>query len=83
MNIKPISDLRNYSQLLEEVSVGNPVYPSKDSCPKYLILAIEDFEEIERTKAMLHLLLELQKGKQLGDIEGWLSREEMRKEFGF
>ncbi|MBG9978986.1 type II toxin-antitoxin system prevent-host-death family antitoxin [Ruoffia tabacinasalis] len=82
MNIKPISDHRNYSQLLEEVSVGNPVYLSKDNCPKYLILAIEDFEEIERTKATLLLLLGLQRGEQSGDIDGWLAHEKMRKEFG-
>lgn len=27
--IKPISDLRNYNQVLEKVSVGSPVYLTK------------------------------------------------------
>lgn len=28
-NIKPISDLRNYSAVLEDVTVGSPVYLTK------------------------------------------------------
>lgn len=82
MKIKPISDLRNYNQVLEDVSVGNPVYLTKNGHGKYVVLDIDEIEEIEKSKAMLNLLLELQKGKQSGDTEGWLSNEDMRKEFG-
>lgn len=28
-NIKPVSDLRNYTEVLKEVSIGSPVYLTK------------------------------------------------------
>ena len=36
--IKPISDLRNYNQVLEKVSVGSPVYLTKNGhgCYKFV-----------------------------------------------
>ena len=36
--IKPISDLRNYNQVLEKVSVGSPVYLTKNDhgCYKFV-----------------------------------------------
>lgn len=43
---------------------------------------LDEAEEIEESKVMLDLLFELQQGKQVGDAEGWLSHEEMRKSFG-
>ena len=53
-NIKPISDLRNYSAVLEEVAVGNPVYLTKNGRGKYAVVVdISQHEEFERIKAEL------------------------------
>ena len=82
MKIKLISDLRNYNQVLDDVSLGNPVYLTKNGHEKYVVFDIDEVEEIEESKAMLDLLFELQQGKQVGDVEGWLSHEEMRRSFG-
>ena len=47
-NIKPISELRNYSKLLNEVKPGEPVYLTKNGHGKYVLLAIEDYEKPKR-----------------------------------
>ena len=43
-NIKPISDLRNYSAVLEDVTVGSPVYLTKNGHGCYTIMDINEQE---------------------------------------
>jgi len=47
-NVKPISELRNYSKLLKEVNPGEPVYLTKNGYLRYILLAIEDNEKPRR-----------------------------------
>ena len=75
-NIKPISDLRNYSEVLHDVAVGAPVFLTKNGRGRYAILDIQDYE---KTQATLRLMSELAKGRKSGETEGWLSSEEMRE----
>lgn len=77
-NIKPISDLRNYSEVLRDVSVGEPVFLTKNGRGRY---AIVDMRDYEKTLATLRLMNELEKGRISGETEGWLSSEEVRKHF--
>lgn len=42
---------------------------------------ITDDEEIEKTKAMLHLMHELNEGRRSGEEEGWVSEETVRARF--
>ena len=44
--IKPISDLRNYNQVLEKVSVGSPVYLTKNGHSCFTIMDIKEQEEM-------------------------------------
>ncbi|MGM9938680.1 type II toxin-antitoxin system prevent-host-death family antitoxin [Catenibacterium mitsuokai] len=44
--IKPISDLRNYNQVLEKVSVGSPVYLTKNGHGCFTIMDINEQEEM-------------------------------------
>ena len=74
-NIKPISDLRNYSEVLHEVAVGEPVFLTKNGRGRYAILDIQDYE---RTQATLRLMNELARGRRSGETEGWLTTEEVR-----
>lgn len=46
-NIKPISDLRNYSDLLRDVSFGSPVFLTKNGRGRYVILDIQEYENIK------------------------------------
>ena len=50
-NIKPISDLRNYSDVLRDVTVGVPGFFNKNGRGRYAILDIQDFEKVQATLA--------------------------------
>lgn len=72
-NIKPVSDLRNYTEVLRGISVGEPVFLTKNGRGKYVIL---DMEEYEKQRATLKLLSELSKAEKNAEEKGWLSEEE-------
>ena len=78
-NIKPISDLRNYSDVLRDVSIGAPVFLTENGKGRYVILDIQDYE---RTEATLYLMNELEKGRKSGEVNGWLSLEDVEKKLG-
>ena len=71
-NIKPISDLRNYSEVLHDVAVGAPVFLTKNGRGRYAIVDIQDYE---KTQATIRLMNELAKGRRSGETEGWLTLE--------
>lgn len=77
-NIKPISDLRNYSDLLRDVSFGSPVFLTKNGRGRYAILDIQEYENI---KATLELMSELAKGRKSGEEKGWLTSDDVRFHF--
>ena len=76
--IKPVSDLRNYAEVLKDISSGSPVYLTKNGRGRYVIQEITDYE---RKEAVIKLMTELEKGRISGEKEGWYSLEEIRKEF--
>ena len=78
-NIKPISDLRNYSDVLHDVAVGAPVFLTKNGRGKYAILDIQDFE---KTQATIRLMNELAKGRKSGEEKGWLTLDAVEKNLG-
>ena len=78
-NIKPISDLRNYSEVLHDVAVGAPVFLTKNGRGRYAILDMQDFE---KTQATLRLMNELAKGRKSGEEKGWLSLEAVEEHLG-
>ncbi len=80
-NISPVSDLRNYNSVLENVSVGSPVYLTVNGRGKYTIRDIAEDDEFEKTKAMLRLMCELNEGRRAGEEEGYVSAEDIRKHF--
>ena len=78
-NIKPVSDLRNYTEVLRDIAVGEPVFLTKNGRGRY---AIVDMEEYEKTQAVLKLMSELAKGERSGNEKGWLSFHDVEKELG-
>lgn len=78
-NIKPISDLRNYTEVLQDVSVGAPVFLTKNGRGKYAILDIHDYDRIQAT---IQLMNKLAKGRKSGEEKGWLTLEEVERELG-
>lgn len=80
-NIVPISDLRNYTSVLDNVSVGSPVYLTKNGRGCYAIIDIAEQEEYEKTKAALRLMCELDKGRHSGEENGWIKADDLRNRF--
>lgn len=78
-NIKPISDLRNYTEVLRDVEEGSPVFLTKNGRGKYAILDMHDYEKAQAT---IRLMSEIAKGRRSGEEEGWLSVEEVEKSLG-
>lgn len=79
--IAPISELRNYGQILEKVRPNSPVYLTKNGHGQFSVHSIEDDEEFEKTKAMLKLMTELNRGFISGEQKGWLSENDVDKHF--
>ena len=78
-NIVPISDLRNYSAVLQKVSAGTPAYLTKNGRGCYAIVDIHEQEEYEKTKAALKLMCELEKGRMSGEQDGWINLEQVKE----
>jgi len=78
-NIKPVSDLRNYAEVLRGIGAGSPVYLTRNGRGRYVI---QDMEEYEKKEAAMKLVMELEKGRLSGEREGWHTLEKIRKEFG-
>ena len=58
--IKPVSELRNYPEILKEVKVGSPVYLTKNGTGRYVLIDIADYSNVE---AAAKLSLELMRGR--------------------
>jgi len=78
-NIVPVSDLRNYNNVLRNIDVGQPVFLTKNGRGRYAIL---DMREYEKTQATIKLLSELEIGEKSGREKGWLSVAEVEARFG-
>jgi len=78
-NIRPVSELRNYGEVLREVAVGTPVFLTKNGHWRYVVLDIEEYKEYEKMLAQRTLMIELDKGRRSGEEKGWLSADEVRE----
>lgn len=77
-NIKPVSDLRNYGEVLRDVAVGSPVFLTKNGHGRYAVLDMEEYKEYEKMLATKQLMLELGAGRRSGEQEGWLEARDVR-----
>lgn len=81
-NIKPISDLRNYTDVLKEVDLSNRVYLTRNGHGEYAILTMDEVDELDRIKAAYLLLSKLQSAEKKADKEGWVDADALEKELG-
>lgn len=81
-NINPISDLRNYTDVLKEVDLSNRVYLTRNGHGEYAILTMDEVDELDRIKAAYLLLSKLQNAEEKADKEGWVDANALEKELG-
>ena len=75
-NILPVSDLRNYNEVLKKCRKREPVYLTKNGRGRFVVLDIEDYE---RELAEKKLLMKLQEAEEVvKGGEGWLSLDELK-----
>lgn len=79
-NILPVSDLRNYNEVLKNCQAGEPVFLTKNGRGRFVVLDIEDYE---KDRAEKKLLMKLQEAEEaVKDGEGWLSLDELKATMG-
>lgn len=75
MNIKPVSDLRNYNKLIKEVTNDQPVFLTKNGRGMYVIVTIEEYD---RVKASIEMVEKLKQAESSGVV----SLSDARKSLG-
>ena len=78
-NIKPVSDLRNYNDVLRDVMAKEPVFLTKNGRGRYALMDMQDYERLQAT---ITLLSELAKGEKSGQEQGWLTIDEVEESLG-
>ena len=81
-SIKPISDLRNYTDVLKEVDARKRVYLTRNGHGAYAIMSIAEADELDKTRAMFRLLSDLKSAESEAEQVGWIEAEELEKEMG-
>lgn len=72
-NIMPISDLKNYTEVLSNCDDGSVVYLTKNGRGKYVVQSMLEYEKL---KATVQLLADLSKGVESLRTEGSLTIDE-------
>ena len=78
--ILPVSDLRNYNEVLKNCREGEPVYLTKNGRGRFVVLDIADYERDQAEKKLLKKLQEAEDAVK--DGEGWLSLDELKTIMG-
>lgn len=76
--IRPVTNLRSYTDVLDCVKPGSPVFLTRNGHGRYAILDINDYDKLVAEKA---LLKELERGRLSGETEGWVSADDVRESF--
>ena len=79
ITIKPVSELRNYNEVLQDVADESPVFLTKNGRGCYAVISIKDYEKLTAIKS---LFTELKKGEESVAKNGWLDTKDVRKTVG-
>ncbi len=79
-NIRPVSDLRNYNEVLKEIAINEPVFLTKNGRGRYVIIDMVEYEKIKATIKLLSQLSDAEKA--IKSDSDWLSTEDVRKSLG-
>lgn len=74
INIKPVSELRNYTKLLAEVKPNEPVFLTKNGYGKYAVISIEEYERFK-------LCLEYMEIMRTAEETGYVENDEIMKKY--
>ena len=81
-SIKPVSALKNYTSIVNEVSSGNRIYFTKHGHGQCALVDIAELDDLDKQKALLQLLTKLAEAKLSVREEGTISADALEKELG-
>ena len=81
-SIKPVSALKNYTSIVNEVSYGNRIYFTKNGHGQCALVDIAELDDLDKQKALLQLLTKLAEAKLSVREEGTISADALEKELG-
>ena len=81
-NIKPISDLRNYTAVINEVSYGNRVYLTRNGHGQCAIIDMKELDELDKQKSLYQLMSKLNEAEISIREEGTVSVDDLKAELG-
>ena len=79
-SIKPVSDLRNYNDVFRDVSVGRPVFLTKNGRGRYVLQDLDDYHYVCPSLVVRtpeELMAALEEGERSAEEHGWLTDEEV------
>ncbi len=79
-NIKPVSDLRNYNEVLKDIGVGSPVFLTKNGRGKFAIVDIEEYEKNQATIKLFSKLMEAE--NRIKTDADWMTEDQVREKMG-
>ena len=65
-NIKPVSDLRNYNEVLRDIAVGEPVFLTKNGRGRYAILDLKEYDKLQSELKLVSELLAVESERKAG-----------------
>ena len=81
-NIKPISELRNYTNVLKEVKYGERVYLTRNGIGECAIIDMKELDEMDKMIALRSLMADLNRAKERAEREGWIDADEADRMLG-
>ena len=79
--IKPVSDLRNYTEVLADVRPGSPVFLTRNGRGCYAIVDMADYDLNSRLYNQ-YLYAQAELGRKPGEEHGWIPFEEVCASLG-
>ena len=76
-NIKPVSDLRNYNEVLSDIAVGEPVFLTKNGRGRYAILDMKEYEKLHAELKLISELLAVERDRESGVKDSSLDEVEV------
>lgn len=81
-NIKPISDLKNYTAVVSEVKYGSRVYLTKNGHGNITMIDMQELDEIEKELVIYKFKYEMAVAEKSIREEGTISADDLEAELG-
>ncbi len=79
-NIKPISELRNYTAVVDEVTYGNRVYLTRNGHGQCAMVDMKELDELDKYKELYQLMNKLKEAEESIVRDGTISSTDLRAE---